>query len=218
MLSVHNLTTGYGKKKIIDSISFNVKKGELILLTGGNGSGKSTILKALYGLLYPWKNEDNSNGEIIFEGNKIPNISTANLLKLGIVYMQQKNNVFNEFSVNENLLIASSIYEKKDSQSRVDNIYNSIPQLAFFKNRTPFSMSGGERQLLAFGCVLLHGPKLMLLDEPFAGIDDKYSQLILSEIQCLRKRGTAFIIIEHNEHLFEHIEYKKITLNLGTIK
>lgn len=218
MLKVQHLTTGYGKKQVLTDVSFEVNKGDLMLLTGGNGSGKSTILKAIYGLLSPWKNEDGTVGKIIFDGKDIINTPTSELLKMGIVYMPQKKNVFEDFTVEENLLIAASIYSKEEARSRVNDAFAHFPCLAELKHRTPFSMSGGEKQLLAFGCALLHSPKLMLLDEPFAGVDTDNSSLLFNEIKRLHNLEITFIIVEHKRYMFDNVEYNEIKLDLGTIK
>ena len=218
MLKVQHLTTGYGKKQVLTDVSFEVNKGDLMLLTGGNGSGKSTILKAIYGLLSPWKNEDGTVGKIIFDGKDITNTPTSELLKMGIVYMPQKKNVFEDFTVEENLLTAASIYSKEEAQIRVNDAFVHFPRLAELKHRTPFSMSGGEKQLLAFGCALLHSPQLMLLDEPFAGVDDDNSLYLLNIIEYINKSGRTFIIVEHRKHLFENLTCKEIKLKLGVIK
>ena len=98
MLSVEHITTGYGKKQVLVDVSFEVGETEIVLLTGGNGSGKSTVLKAIYGLLKPWTSE----GRIIFDGQEITALPTAALIRLGIVYMPQKKNVFEDFTVEEN--------------------------------------------------------------------------------------------------------------------
>lgn len=218
MLKVRNLTTGYGKKQVLNDVSFEIGKGDLILLTGGNGSGKSTILKTIYGLLSPWKNEDGTNGEILFEGKNIVNIPTSDLLRMGIVYMPQKKNVFDDFTVNENLLTAASIYPSIEARDRISKVFVELPPLLSLKNRTPFHMSGGEKQLLAFGCALLHSPRLMLLDEPFAGMDSDNRQLLLDTITQLNGLGITFIIVEHNKDLFKNIKFSEIELELGKIK
>lgn len=218
MLSIQHLTTGYGKKQVLDNISFEVGNGNLVLLTGGNGSGKSTILKAIYGLLSPWKNNDGVTGRIIFDGKDITNIRTSDLLKLGVVYMPQKKNVFEEFTVEENLLTAASIYKKNEARKKISSVFADLPLLAKLKKRTPFSMSGGEKQLLAFGSILLHSPKLMLLDEPFAGMDATNTLYFLSKIIQLNKQGITFLIVEHKNHLFNCAQYREIQLELGIIK
>lgn len=217
MLKVSRLTTGYGKKQVLTDVSFEIKKGDLILLTGRNGSGKSTILKTIYGLLSPWINEDGTNGEIFFEGKNIVNVPTSDLLRMGIVYMPQKKNVFDNFTVNENLLTAASIYTSKEARDKISKVFVELPRLLDLKHRTPFSMSGGEKQLLAFGCALLHSPRLLLLDEPFAGMDSDNSQLLLDKITKLNSLGITFIIVEHNKDLFDNIKFLEIELELGKI-
>ena len=217
MLKVRRLTTGYGKKQVLTDVSFEIKKGDLILLTGRNGSGKSTILKTIYGLLSPWINEDGTNGEIFFEGKNIVNVPTSDLLRMGIVYMPQKKNVFDNFTVNENLLTAASIYTSKEARDKISKVFVELPRLLDLKHRTPFSMSGGEKQLLAFGCALLHSPRLLLLDEPFAGMDSDNSQLLLDKITKLNSLGITFIIVEHNKDLFDNIKFLEIELELGKI-
>lgn len=218
MLTVQHLTTGYGKKQVLTDVSFHINAGEIALLTGGNGSGKSTVLKSIYGLLSPWQNGGRLRGKILFEDNDITSIHPYKLLKLGIAYMPQKKNVFEDFTAEENLLTAASIYSKEDAKQRIKHVMQNIPRLAELRKRSPFSMSGGERQLLAFGCAMLHLPKLMLLDEPFAGVDEKYSRLLLAIIRHLYNEGITFLIIEHKKFLFEVVDYRIIELELGEIK
>lgn len=218
MLSVQNLTTGYGKKKVLDNVSMSVNEGEFVLLTGGNGSGKSTLLKSIYGLLSPWKNEDETYGQIIYNNKNIANISSSNLLKLGIVYVPQKKNIFEDLTVIENLLVATNTYSKKDSKSKIEYVFENIPELVKLKKRYPFSMSGGEKQLLAFGSILVYSPKLILLDEPFAGIDVVNIEILIRLIISLNQKGVTFIIVEHKKYLFNDYKTREIILELGNIK
>jgi branched-chain amino acid transport system ATP-binding protein len=163
MLRVEHVTTGYGKKQVLTDVSFEVAKGDIALLTGGNGSGKSTVLKTIYGLLKPWTRE----GKITFEEIGITASLVSAMIQHGIVYMPQKKNVFEDFTVEENLLTSAGIYPKAKAKERVQKVYEILPVLETMRKRTPFNMSGGERQLLAFGNVLVHSPKLVLLDEFF---------------------------------------------------
>jgi ABC-type branched-subunit amino acid transport system ATPase component/Ser-tRNA(Ala) deacylase AlaX len=213
MLKVEHITTGYGKKQVLTDVSFEVGKGEIVLLTGGNGSGKSTVLKTIYGLLKIWSPE----GKIIFESEDITALPTAQMLWKGIAYMPQKKNVFEEFTVEENLLTSASIYTAADAKERVKKVYETLPMLETLRKRTPFHLSGGEKQLLAFGCLLVHKPKLVLLDEPFAGVDSSNSDILINCIKELNKQPISFIIVEHKLQLLEKIDYKTIKLELGTI-
>lgn len=213
MLKVEHITTGYGKKQVLTDVSFEVKQGEIVLLSGGNGSGKSTVLKTIYGLLKPWNRE----GKIVFDGEDITGLHPSEMIRRGIVYMPQKKNVFEDFTVEENLLTSASIYSKKEARLRLEKVYETISQLAGMKKRTPFHMSGGEKQLLAFGNVLVHSPKLVLLDEPFAGVDDKKSEVLISLIKELDKQQISFLVVDHKVQQFEFVDYELIKIELGII-
>lgn len=218
MLTINHITTGYGKKLVVKEVSFKIREKEIVLLSGGNGSGKSTILKAVYGLLPLWKDEAGEQGSIIFNGQEITNMNTSQLLKMGIVYMPQKKNVFENFTIDENLSTAAGIYTIQERRYRIEYVYETFPLLKKFRRRTPFSMSGGEKQILAFGCAMLHSPFLMLLDEPFAGVDIVNSEILLGEILEQLQSGVSFLIVEHKTFLFAQTPIRELALELGTIK
>jgi len=213
MLKVEHITTGYGKKKVLTDVSFSVEKGDMVLLSGGNGSGKSTVLKTIYGLLKPWAPE----GKIIFEERDITALPVSTMIQRGIVYMPQKKNVFEDFTVEENLLTSASIYTTADAKERVRKVYKALPLLETLRKRTPFHLSGGERQILAFGNMLIHEPKLILLDEPFAGVDVQNSEILKDRIYYLHKNSVTFTIVEHKRQLMEDMVNKEIELDLGMI-
>jgi branched-chain amino acid transport system ATP-binding protein len=214
MLKVEHITTGYGKKQVLSDVSFTVERGDIVLLSGGNGSGKSTVLKCVYGLLKPW----DETGKVIFEGEDITGLHASEMIRKGIVYMPQKKNVFDEFTVEENLWTSANIYSKPEAKKRVKKVFEMFPILETKRKRTPFHMSGGEKQLLAFGNVLVHSPKLMLLDEPFAGVDAENSEILRNCMYDLNKKYVIFIIVEHKRQLIENITNKRFELKLGIIK
>jgi branched-chain amino acid transport system ATP-binding protein len=184
------------------------------LLSGGNGSGKSTILKTVYGLLKSW----NSERKIILEEHDIADLPISAMIKYGVVYMPQKKNVFEDFSVEENLLISATIYPKMEARERMNKVFEILPILKTMRKRTPFHLSGGEKQILAFGNVLVHSPKLILLDEPFAGVDTENSEILRKCIVELKKKNITFIIVEHKGQLLENVLNKEIELELGGVK
>jgi branched-chain amino acid transport system ATP-binding protein len=212
LLNVEHITSGYGKKQVITNISLDVKDNEIVLLTGGNGSGKSTVLRCIYGLLKPW----NCNGKIIFEGTNITGYTTSNLIRLGLVYIPQKNNYFEELTIDENLEVSGTIYNSYIIRDRKSDVYNEINRLKVLKNRTPFSLSGGERQLLTLGMALMHKPILILFDEPFAGLDSENAEIMKEKILKLNKSGIKFLIVEHKSEYF-FISKKIIKMELGKI-
>jgi branched-chain amino acid transport system ATP-binding protein len=211
MLELRNIVSGYGKKKILSGISFVVNKGEITLLVGGNGSGKSTILKCIYNTLELWE------GEIFFENKRIDTLKPHELIKKGIVYIPQKDNVFQNLTIRENLEVSGSIYPKEEIKQKIQEVFNTIPSLEDYQNKTPFNLSGGEKQLLSFGIALMHNPRLILFDEPLAGLTGKNAEVILNNIKTLNNQGVTFLIVEHRIKELEFID-KQIKLYLGRIK
>ncbi|MCK9628313.1 MAG: ATP-binding cassette domain-containing protein [Bacteroidales bacterium] len=214
MLKVEHITTGYGKKQVLTDVSFEVAKGETILLTGANGSGKSTVLKTIYGLLKPW----NAEGKIYFEGRDITALPTSQMIHIGIVYVPQKKNVFEDFTVEENLLTSASIYPKTEAIKRKGQVLKMLPILNELRKRTPFHLSGGERQLLALCNALVHNPKIVLFDEPFAGVDPENIISLNNAMQIMRANNTTFIIAEHRKFMLKSVDKREIILELGMIK
>lgn len=199
ILSVRNLSTGYGKKQVLFHVSLDIMPGEILLIIGGNGSGKSTLLKAIYGLLPLW----NADAEIVFQPDPIgPALSTQpatlNLSK-GLAYLPQKNAVFGDLTVEDNLRLAGhTLRDRQEFIARREEILASFPSLNPLLRRKPEKMSGGERQMIALAMVLLHRPKLLLLDEPTAGLDLSHTREIDSILEQLAAdHSVALLWIEH---------------------
>jgi branched-chain amino acid transport system ATP-binding protein len=214
MLKVERIITGYGKKQVLTGVTFSVAQGDVVLLSGGNGSGKSTVLKTIYGLLKPWTPE----GKVIFEGNDITALPVSEMIRRGIAYLPQKKNVFEDFTVEENLLVSAGIYPKAEAKARTGQVFETLPLLQTLRKRTPFHLSGGEKQLLAFGNVLVYSPKLILLDEPFAGVDVSNSEILMNAICDLHRKNVTFVVVEHKRELMKSIANKEIELELGMVK
>ncbi len=206
MLQVRNISSGYNKKQVLYDVSLDVNPGDVVLLSGGNGSGKSTLLKCIYNLLPLW------SGEIWFEGERIDGLKPSDLIRKGIVYIPQKDFCFENLTVEENFQIAGTIYPKAELNLRIAKVYEQIG-LKQYKKRKPFNLSGGEKKLLAFGMSLIHNPKLILFDEPLAGVDNKNSASILNKIQELS--NLSFLIIEHKD--VKRVADKELFLYLGKI-
>ena len=211
MLEVKNISSGYGKKQVLYDVSLQVNKGEVVLLTGGNGSGKSTLLKCIYNLLPCW------SGEIFFEGQKINGLKPSDLIRKGIVYIPQKDFYFENLTVEENLQISGHTLLKPELKERIAEVYE-LTDLAKFRKRKPFDLSGGERKILAFGMGLIHKPKLLLFDEPFAGIDAKNTVTLLNLFkETVIKPDNGVIIVEHKDDA-RQLFTRKIKMELGNVK
>jgi ABC-type branched-subunit amino acid transport system ATPase component len=210
MLQVKNISSGYGKKQVLYDVSLNVNPGDVVLLSGGNGSGKSTLLKCIYNLLPLW------SGEIWFEGERIDGLNPSELIRKGIVYISQKDFCFENLTVEENLQISGNMLPKQQFKERINEVFE-LTGLLKFKKRKPFDLSGGERKILAFGMGLIHKPKLLLFDEPFAGVDAKNSSTLLRLFQeTIITPENGVIIVEHDDEV-KHVINKKNKMELGKL-
>lgn len=212
MLRIEHLSTGYGKKQVIHDVSFEVKQGEIALLIGSNGSGKSTILKAICGLCKVW------DGKVFYKNENITNCQTEKLLQKGILYISQKNELFEDMTVKENIEMALlHLNDKRESKKRVEEV---IPELEILKvkiNQNANKLSGGERKALSLGMVMVNRPKLVLYDEPLSGISGGNINVILGLLKRLNENGTTFVIVEHRIKELLVIADKVVGLRLGKI-
>lgn len=225
MLKVENISTGYGKKQVLFDVSFEVKQGEIVLLVGSNGSGKSTLLKAIYGMLPLWSpviasevKQSLAKGAVIFDGENITGKPTAALLKKGLLYIPQKNNLFEDLTVKENLEMAGLTLDQRTLQQRIENALSIFTALVPHLHRTPMKLSGGERQLLTLTMATLHQPKMILIDEPFTGLSQKNITFVAENLKTLNmKNGITLLIVEHRVKECSKIANRVIGLKLGRV-
>jgi branched-chain amino acid transport system ATP-binding protein len=213
MLKLENVNTGYHKKQVLFDISLAVNQGDIALLIGSNGSGKSTLLKAIFGLNKIW------SGNVFFENKNISNVASNELLKHGLMYIPQKNNAFEQLTVQENFDISGlTLNNKKLYNERLTEVLIMLPALKTFLKRTPMKMSGGEKQQLVLAMALIHNPKLLLLDEPFTGLAPKAIEQISSFItQINKEKNTTILMVEHRIKEALPICNQFIGLKLGKI-
>jgi ABC-type branched-subunit amino acid transport system ATPase component len=195
ILQIDNLTAGYGKSIIINEVSIDVENGEIVGIVGPNGSGKSTLLKSICGLTTI------SNGKIIFRGIDITRYKTDMLIRLGIVYVPQLDNIFSELTVVENLEMGIiSLNIKSDLNDRIEEMFNIFPILKMRRNERAVTLSGGERQMLAIARALMSRPQLLLLDEPAASLSPKVANEIFEKLQEINRMGSTLLVVEQNVH------------------
>jgi ABC-type branched-subunit amino acid transport system ATPase component len=222
LLQVNHLSIGYGKRQVLFDVSLEVKRGEIVLLIGGNGSGKSTLLKAIYGLVpdgLKVQNKINENWVFspLFNLNDCIKFDNENIKK-GLVYIPQKNNTFDQLTVIENLeVVTNYLKNKAELKKRVNMVFEQLPQLAVLRNRIPFHLSGGEKQQLALGIALMQQPKMIMLDEPGAGLSPNAWQRNLELIKILNVEGITFLIVEHRVKESLLVATRLIGLKLGRI-
>ena len=187
----NNLTAGYGGVDIIKNISLEVKQGEIAVIVGPNGAGKSTAMKALLGMLKLTK------GSVSFAENDISDMLPQDRVNLGIAFVPQTNNVFTGMSVEENLEMGGFI-RADDIYHTIEDIYNLFPVLKEKRNQNAGELSGGQRQQVAFGRALMTKPKILMLDEPTAGVSPIVMDELFSRIIEVGKTGVGILMVEQN--------------------
>lgn len=213
MLKVRNLSTGYGKKQVLFDVSFEVRKGEIVLLAGSNGSGKSTLIKAIYGMLPQW-----NIGQIHFNGENIIGKPASTLLKKGLLYIPQKNNLFEDLTVKENLEMAGLIIDQKLLKQHIEYALSIFTVLIPHLNKIPMKLSGGERQLLTLAMASIHEPKMILIDEPFNGLSPQNIAYIVENLKNLNENSEmTLLIVEHRIKECLRIANRVIGLKLGKL-
>jgi branched-chain amino acid transport system ATP-binding protein len=187
----NNLTAGYGGVDIIKNITLEVKQGEIAVIVGPNGAGKSTAMKALLGMLKL------TDGSVSFAEDDISNMLPQDRVNLGIAFVPQTNNVFTGMSVEENLEMGGFI-RTDDIHHTIDDIYNLFPVLREKRNQNAGELSGGQRQQVAFGRALMTKPKILMLDEPTAGVSPIVMDELFSRIIEVGKTGVGILMVEQN--------------------
>ena len=186
-----NLTAGYGGVDIIKNINLEVKQGEIVVIVGPNGAGKSTAMKALLGMLKL------TDGGVSFAKDDITFMLPQDRVNLGIAFVPQTQNVFTGMSVEENLEMGGFI-RSDDIQLTIEDIYNLFPILKEKRNQNAGELSGGQRQQVAFGRALMTKPKILMLDEPTAGVSPIVMDELFSRIIEVGKTGVGILMVEQN--------------------
>lgn len=192
ILEATGVSCGYGKMHIVNDVSFSLHESEITLIMGPNGSGKSTLVKAIVGLI------DIFGGHILLAGNELVGRSTTKIIKMGISFVPQTNNIFPSLSVHENLEIGSTLIEHELRQGSIDEIYGLFPELKAKRRDSANSLSGGERQILAIARGLIGKPRILILDEPTAGLAPKIAKNVIARIRGIREKGVSVVLVEQN--------------------
>ena len=192
LLSVRGLTAGYDRVPIIENINLDVDALSVAVIIGPNGAGKSTLLKSVFSLTRI------SAGQIVFEGDDITGRPTSHLVPRGISAVPQSRNVFPSLTVAENLDIGTYAAAPKDRRAVEERILTLFPDLRSKLKQPAGELSGGQRQMVAIGRALMSEPKLLLLDEPTAGLSPAYLEKIFDLILDVRKTGVTILMVEQN--------------------
>ena len=190
-LKVNNITAGYGGVDIINNLNLFVNEGEIVVIVGPNGAGKSTAMKALLGMLKL------TDGSVSFAKDDITLMLPQDRVNLGIAFVPQTNNVFTGMTVEENLEMGGFI-RSDDIKHTIEDIYNLFPILKEKRNQNAGELSGGQRQQVAFGRALMTKPKILMLDEPTAGVSPIVMDELFARIIEVGKTGVGILMVEQN--------------------
>ena len=193
ILRIQNLKSGYGKVQILNGINLEVRKGQIIALLGGNGTGKSTLIKSISGLIKPFE------GSIKFYDQEISNLRPHKIVRQGLVQVTQGKEVFPDLSVEQNLKLGAFIVnDKKKVLDNLESVYNFFPVLKEKKKQNAALLSGGQLQMLCIGRGLMSNPSFIMFDEPSAGLAPQIVLEIFKNINRICKAGLTVLIIEQN--------------------
>ncbi|HEY3140897.1 MAG TPA: ABC transporter ATP-binding protein [Acidimicrobiales bacterium] len=209
LLAAHEVVAGYVPGvNILDGTSLDLFEGELVGIIGPNGAGKSTLVKALFGLL-PVR-----SGTVTFEGRDITGLKAHDLVAQGIGYVPQMNNVFPRLTVEENLEMGTYL-KPRSFGARYEAVIEMFPRLAERRRQRAGSLSGGERQMLAMGRALMLDPRVLLLDEPSAGLSPAYQDEVFINCRRINDAGVSIVMVEQNAHRCLQICHRGYVLDQG---
>jgi len=212
MLSVENLSVGYGAIKALHGISLRVERGEIVTLIGSNGAGKTTTLRTISGLVRA------AAGSITFEGVPIGKLPAHQIVRMGIAQAPEGRGVFANMSVDENLSLgAYARHDKEQIEKDRQRALELFPRLRERLSQSAGTLSGGEQQMLAIARALLARPKLMLLDEPSLGLAPQVVATIFKIIREINAGGTTILLVEQNAHMALNVAHRAYVLEVGKI-
>lgn len=193
ILKVNALVAGYEPGlAIVKGASIHVDAGEIVVLLGPNGAGKSSLIKAIAGLV------PISGGEVWLEGQDITAVPAHQKIRRGLAFVPQTENIFPLMTVAENLAVCGGILPRGEVADRMDEMFQMFPDLARQSNLAAGSLSGGQRQMLAVARALLVRPRVLMLDEPSAGLSPKLVGQVFADLQAIRERGVTILLVEQN--------------------
>lgn len=212
MLSLDNVTLHRGNTRVLDSVSLEVREGELVALIGANGAGKTTVLRTVSGLLVP------SAGSIRFRGEPIHGADSDAIVRMGIAHCPEERKIWPEMSVYEHLDLGA--FTRKaggDIRDDVERVFATFPILKERRRQLAGTLSGGQQQMLAIGRALMSRPALCMFDEPSLGLAPMMVETIGTMIVRIRDRGTTVLLVEQNASLALRLADRAYVLETGRV-
>ena len=208
VLQIEDVVAGYiPGVDILNGVSIRALDGEIVTIVGPNGAGKSTLIKAIFGLVTPRK------GRVLFHGDDIAGLKPHTIARKGLSYVPQLDNVFKSLTVEENLRMGA--LEKGGAREQMNRMYELFPRLGERKGQAAGTMSGGERQMVAMARALIPNPKVLLLDEPSAGLAPAFVEAIFEKVEDVNREGVTIVMVEQNARRALGMSHRGYVLDLG---
>lgn len=193
LLKVNNVDTFYGSLQVLWNVSIEIDIGEMVAIIGANGSGKSSLINTISGMIHPVR------GSIVFDGKDITDLDPFRIVSLGISQVPEGRGIFPDLSVVENLKVGSYNYRARSKRDQnLKAVYEYFPILEKRKNQLSKTLSGGEQQMLSIGAALMSDPKLMLLDEMSLGLAPLVVNELFKVLKEIRSKGLTIVFVEQN--------------------
>ena len=193
MLKVEHIDAFYGDLQVLWDVSFEVREGEIVVLLGANGAGKSTTLKTISSLLKP------RGGTVTFDGVRLDQIPSYDIINHGLAHVPEGRRLFPEMTVEENLILGSLTREAKEKRNKTrERIYELFPRLHERRKQAAGTLSGGEQQMLAIGRGIMSLPKMIMFDEPSLGLAPILVMEIFRIVEMVRQEGMTVLLVEQN--------------------
>ena len=210
VLDIAGVDSGYGDVQVLNGIDVHVGSEEMICLVGPNGAGKSTVLKTAFGLLEPWA------GSVLLDGEEIGGMAPEEIVREGVGYVPQTENVFGTLSIDENLRMGG-VARSGGLDDVLDTLYERFPLLQEKRNAKARTLSGGQRQVLAFARALVMEPSVLLIDEPSAGLAPNTAADVFERVEQVNDLGTAVVMVEQNARAGLNISDRGYVLDQGRV-
>lgn len=191
LVELKDIKAGYGGAPILNGVNIAIDASDIGVIVGPNGAGKSTTLKAIFGLLTV------TDGSVTFAGKDITNSEADRLVPMGLSFIPQEHNVFTSMTVHENLEMGAFV-RRDDISDTLDEVYEMFPDLKAKRRQNAGELSGGQRQMVAMGRALMSKPKLLMLDEPSAGLSPRYMIEIFEQVVKINRAGVGILMVEQN--------------------
>jgi branched-chain amino acid transport system ATP-binding protein len=213
MLSLARVSAGYGSFRALFDVSLEVLQGEAVGVVGPNGAGKTTLMRVISGLIPP------RGGRMTFEGRSIGDLPAHRIVEHGIAHVPENRRLFPRLTVEDNLRIGAFIPQaRRHFRAHVDRVYTLFPRLKERRHQLAGTLSGGEQQMCAIGRALMSGPKLLMMDEPSAGLAPLVVQQVFEFVHHIRANGLTVLIVEQNVQQVLDVVDRAYLLEVGSIK